>query len=133
MKQYTAKIIVAAHKPYTMPDDEMYLPVHVGAAGTDFWACSEDAAKWFYKEDLQSKAVIIKNAIELDRVGFSEEKREVIRNKYGISDKGFIPWDDDIDLLMPRPDFDKLHELLKKENIRPYILQYDLLFSNLLL
>lgn len=32
MKQYTAKIIVAAHKPYTMPDDEMYLPVHVGAA-----------------------------------------------------------------------------------------------------
>lgn len=24
MKQYTAKIIVAAHKPYTMPDDEMY-------------------------------------------------------------------------------------------------------------
>lgn len=53
---------------------------------TDFWACSEDAAKWFYKEDLQSKAVIIKNAIELDRVGFSEEKREVIRNKYGISD-----------------------------------------------
>ena len=35
MKQYTAKIIVAAHKPYTMPDDEMYLPVHVGAAGKE--------------------------------------------------------------------------------------------------
>lgn len=48
MKQYTAKIIVAAHKPYTMPDDEMYLPVHVGAAGKesigyqrDGWICSE--------------------------------------------------------------------------------------------
>ena len=25
------KIIVAAHKPYRMPEDEMYLPVHVGA------------------------------------------------------------------------------------------------------
>lgn len=29
------KIIVAAHKPYTMPTDEIYLPVHVGAAGKD--------------------------------------------------------------------------------------------------
>ena len=29
------KIIVATHKPYKMPDDEMYLPVHVGAAGKD--------------------------------------------------------------------------------------------------
>lgn len=54
---------------------------------TDFWACSEDAARWFYKENLQTKAVIIKNAVELDRVEFSEEKRKVIRNKYGISDK----------------------------------------------
>lgn len=27
------KIIVAAHKPYAMPSDKMYLPVHVGAAG----------------------------------------------------------------------------------------------------
>lgn len=29
------KIIVATHKPYTMPVDDMYLPVHVGAAGKD--------------------------------------------------------------------------------------------------
>ncbi len=29
----TIKIIVAAHKPYEMPRDEMYLPVHVGASG----------------------------------------------------------------------------------------------------
>lgn len=27
------RIIVAAHKPYQMPDDEMYLPLHVGRAG----------------------------------------------------------------------------------------------------
>lgn len=29
----TIRVIVAAHKVYEMPKDEMYLPVHVGAAG----------------------------------------------------------------------------------------------------
>ncbi len=29
------KVIVAAHKPYTMPEDEMYIPVHVGAKDKD--------------------------------------------------------------------------------------------------
>ena len=28
-------IIVAAHKPYWMPEDPVYLPVHVGAAGKE--------------------------------------------------------------------------------------------------
>ena len=29
------RIIVAAHKPYQMPQDKMYLPVHVGSAGKE--------------------------------------------------------------------------------------------------
>lgn len=29
------KIIIATHKPYWMPDDSMYLPIHVGAAGKE--------------------------------------------------------------------------------------------------
>ncbi len=35
MAECTIKVIVAAHKPYEMPSDKMYLPVHVGAAGKD--------------------------------------------------------------------------------------------------
>lgn len=29
------RIVVAAHKPYTMPEDGMYLPLHVGAEGKE--------------------------------------------------------------------------------------------------
>lgn len=32
-KSYNIKIVVAAHKPYWMPDDSMYVPVQVGAVG----------------------------------------------------------------------------------------------------
>lgn len=54
---------------------------------TDFWACSNDAAKWFYKKELLPKAVLIKNAIELERVKFSEEKREKNRKELHITDR----------------------------------------------
>lgn len=62
----------------------------IDSYATDFWACSDDAAKWFYGDTLQSKVIIIKNAIELDSVSFSSEKREALRSKYGISDKFVI-------------------------------------------
>lgn len=40
-----------------------------------------------------------------------------------VRHQGFIPWDDDIDMAMPRPDYDRLAEIASKEFAHPYFYQ----------
>lgn len=40
-----------------------------------------------------------------------------------VRHKGFIPWDDDIDVLMPREDYDKLKQIAVNEFRSPYFFQ----------
>lgn len=54
---------------------------------TDFWACSESAANWFYDDKLISNAKIIKNAIDLSKVKFDPFKRKQIRKKYSLTNQ----------------------------------------------
>ena len=56
---------------------------------TDLFACGNDAAKWMWGKRAfnKGKVYIMKNAIEAARFGFSQEKRDRIREEFNISDK----------------------------------------------
>ena len=64
--------------------------LRVGRYATDFWACSEGAAMWFYGSDFPKEVVTIKNAIEVEKFCFSPEKRSEIRKKYGLRNEVVI-------------------------------------------
>lgn len=67
----------------------------LGRYATDFWACSEYAAKWFYagkggKGELRHPAVVIRNAIDVEKIQGGVARREEFRRQAG----GEADWSD---------------------------------------
>ena len=67
----------------------------LGRYATDFWACSEYAAKWFYagkggKGELRHPAVVIRNAIDVEKIRDGVARREEFRRQAG----GEADWSD---------------------------------------
>lgn len=56
--------------------------------GTDYWACSDIAAKWLFPSKIYSKVKYIPNAINAEKFRFNEEKRKEIRKS--------MKWNNDI-------------------------------------
>lgn len=58
--------------------------------GTDFFACSEEAADYMFKGSIRSRAIVIKNAIDAEKFAYSQSKGAEIRKKLGWEDKTII-------------------------------------------
>ena len=69
-----------------------YNKKNISKWATDYWACSIAAATWMYPRQLirDNKIKIIKNAISLDDLKFSEEKRKKIRSKLNLKENYII-------------------------------------------
>ncbi|MCW6652437.1 glycosyltransferase family 1 protein [Aerococcaceae bacterium NML210727] len=50
---------------------------------TDFWACSQSAAEWFYEGKILEQSLIIPNAIDRQKLSFDSNKRQQIRQQLG--------------------------------------------------
>ena len=50
---------------------------------TDYFACGKKASEWMFKAE---KTFIMANSIEVDRFGFTQKDREIIRDKYQIKE-----------------------------------------------
>lgn len=57
---------------------------------TDFWACSEDAAKWMFPKKVIKNTKIINNGIDLKKMQFDSEQRKSIRNKLHLKNDNYV-------------------------------------------
>lgn len=63
---------------------------HIEKIATDYWACSKNAAEWFYPKELLDRVRIIYNAIDIKKYAFDEVKRNHYRKENDLDDKKVI-------------------------------------------
>lgn len=56
----------------------------ISKSANRFLSCSDLATKWMYPEKMQSKAVLLKNGVDISKFKFDEEMRKRHREKLGI-------------------------------------------------
>lgn len=59
---------------------------------TEYFACSEHAAKWLFgkKSVINKNVIIIHNAIDVEKFKYNDENRNKIRKEYGLENKFVI-------------------------------------------
>ena len=76
--------------------DKFYRFIHpinrlfVGKYATDFWACGIEALNHFYHGKERKKALVIHNAIEVEKFLYDEEKKVQLRKEYDIPEDCFV-------------------------------------------
>lgn len=89
--------IMHSHNSQNMAS-KVHLIVHminkifVEKYATHFWACSDDAGRWFFNSKIMKsdKYRIVNNAIDMDKFGFSLETRNEMRKKLDLDGKFVI-------------------------------------------
>lgn len=63
--------------------------MRIGNIATHYWACSNEAAKWFYKNDIlgNSKFLVVNNAIEVNKFSYDNKIRDEYRTVFGLDGK----------------------------------------------
>lgn len=95
-KKYNIKRrIVHSHNSQNM-DSKLRVVLHylnkrvLEKYATDYWACSRDAAEWFFNKSLLPKCKIIHNAIDISAMKYEEETGVAKREELGWQSKFIV-------------------------------------------
>ena len=87
------KRIVHAHCAQAEHFHRIIHPINrlfVGKYATDFWACGTEALNHFYHGKEREKALVIHNAIEVEKFLYNQEMQAQLRKEYHIPEDCFI-------------------------------------------
>ena len=70
---------------------KMFCKAFLPYSATDLWACGNEAGEYFFgKNNWRLRGMVMHNAIDTEKFGFSESVRKAVRKKYGLTGKTVI-------------------------------------------